>query len=75
MTVFFCPLPLPTVCPHPRRAANTEQLHPLAAVGNVRLLRRAHEADTSRFVMSGRLADVCQALERLASEEMRRASH
>lgn len=75
MSIFFCALPLLSVAKPQRSAANAACLHPLTAAGNVRLLRRAHDADSNRFVISGKLADVCQALERLASEEIRHASH
>lgn len=45
----------------------------LACNGNVRLLRRAKEQDRTRFVMSGKLSDVCAALDALAALEQRQA--
>lgn len=75
MPVFFCSLPLLVVAKPLCSAANAACLVPVTAAGNVRLLRRAHDVDRNRFVISGKLADVCQELERLASEEIRHASH
>lgn len=40
-----------------------------ACLTQVRLLRRAQETDRNRFVLSGRLADVCQALDHMLAQE------
>ena len=79
MPMTFCPLPLPFVATAPDTvASNDSQLHIAAtqmpAHGNVRMLRRAHEADNTRFVLSGKLSDVCAALEQLVNQEQRYAT-
>ena len=76
----FCQLPLQSVPGYASHAAN--QAHLVTAIthaptslwgnqcSNVRLLRRQHEPDQTRFALSGKMADVCQALEALAAREL-----
>ena len=57
-----------------KRASATAPLRPpLAAVATplrpATPLRKAHDTDTGRFVLSGRMADVCAELERMAAQE------
>lgn len=40
---------------------------------HVRLLRRAKEQDCTRFALTGKLSDVCAALDELAALEQRNA--
>lgn len=79
MTTLHCELPLPRSTCRPRVASNQDQFHapttPLPASsachGNVRLMRRPKDTDRARFALSGKLADVCAALEALAAQEAR----
>lgn len=79
MTTLHCELPLPRSTCRPRVASNQDQLHALtmpqpassACHGNVRLMRRPKDTDRARFALSGKLADVCAALEALAAQEAR----
>ena len=80
MTTIFVDLPLQHLqFAHTLRASNDAVFHcatgltqPTCA-GNVRLLRRAQDQDHARFVMSGKLADVCAALDALAKQEVRQS--
>ena len=77
MSLIYCPLPLPALHGAAPIASNDPdwktgtslQVMQLTCHSNVRLLRRTKENDASRFVLSGRLADVCAALELLAAQE------
>ncbi|WP_368921538.1 hypothetical protein [Comamonas aquatica] len=77
MTTLHCELPLPRSTCRPRVASNQDQFHALtmslrpssACHGNVRLMRRPKDTDRARFALSGKLADVCAALEALAAQE------
>lgn len=79
MTTLHCELPLPRSTCRPRVASNQDQFHALtmslppssACDGNVRLMRRPKDTDRARFALSGKLADVCAALEALAAQEAR----
>ncbi|MDH0363554.1 hypothetical protein [Comamonas aquatica] len=79
MTTLHCELPLPRSTCRPRVASNQDQFHVLtmslppssACHGNVRLMRRPKDTDRARFALSGKLADVCAALEALAAQEAR----
>ncbi|WP_260673508.1 hypothetical protein [Comamonas aquatica] len=79
MTTLHCELPLPRSTCRPRVASNQDQFHALtmslppssACHGNVRLMRRPKDTDRARFALSGKLADVCAALEALAAQEAR----
>ena len=79
MTTLHCELPLPRSTCRPRVASNQDQFHALtmslppssACPGNVRLMRRPKDTDRARFALSGKLADVCAALEALAAQEAR----
>lgn len=74
----FCKLPLQSVPGYAPHAAN--QAHMATATtpaltylwsnkcSSVRLLRRQHEPDQTRFALAGKMADVCQALDALAVE-------
>lgn len=81
MPLTHCELPLRRVRPAHLRASNQDQLLGLPAPlndaamasNNVRLMRRAKDSDTTRFALSGRLADVCAALDQLAAQENRSA--
>lgn len=62
----------------PTLAANDAQWEPLQPAvstaacnhqGNVRLLRRRHDADGTRFALAGKLADVCRTLDWMAAQE------
>lgn len=62
--------------PMPRRAASLRQaqrparlLRPAAAEGGVRILRNEGQAQGGRLLISGRMADVCAALNRLDFNE------
>ncbi|MBP7646769.1 MAG: hypothetical protein KA751_08475 [Comamonas sp.] len=77
MQFFYCELPLPRINPASHTACNQaryinlpEQLADRqASSGNVRLMRRMKDFDNSRFVLSGKLVDVCAALDELAAQE------
>lgn len=77
MQFFYCDLPLPRINPASHTACNQaryinlpEQLADRqASSGNVRLMRRMKDFDNSRFVLSGKLVDVCAALDELAAQE------
>ena len=79
MTTLHWELPLPRSTCRPRVASNQDQVHGLtmslppssACHGNVRLMRRPKDTDRARFALSGKLADVCAALEALAAQEAR----
>jgi hypothetical protein len=70
MSMTFCQLPMSRITTA-TMASNEAHFLPQALPHNVRLLRRAHDPDRTRFVMSGRLSDVCAALEQLAEQEQR----
>ena len=70
MSMTFCQLPRSRITTA-TMASNEAHFLPQALPHNVRLLRRAHDPDRTRFVMSGRLSDVCAALEQLAEQEQR----
>lgn len=77
MPLIYCKLPLLRVNFSSVCASNQEQWHytELRTVNcastpsNVRLMRRPKEADSTRFVLSGKLGDVCAALDQLAAQE------
>lgn len=80
MRVSYCHLPLARLHQAVDCASNdpvlaTDVVWPvnISCASNVRLLRRVHDADSARFVLSGKLADVCAALDMLAAEEGRMA--
>lgn len=50
-------------------AANDSQYFSIRMDDKVRILRRSDETDRARMVLSGRMADVCAALERLSRAE------
>lgn len=76
----FCPLPLKRLSDQQRHAANHELLdcialdagtpRPSHKLSNVRLLRCKHDPDQARFALSGKMADVCQALDIMAAREL-----
>lgn len=70
MSMTFCQLPLSRITTA-TMASNEAHFLPQALPHNVRLLRRAHDPDCTHFAMSGRLSDVCAALEQLAEQEQR----
>jgi len=55
--------------PYAPAAANDGTYFSIAMDDKVRILRRADETDRARLVLSGRMADVCAALERLSRAE------
>ena len=74
MPLSYCQLPLPRIFPQEDIACNqaiflAPSLGTLAESANVRLLHRAKEKDASRFILSGKMADVCAALDYLARQE------
>ena len=77
MQFFYCELPLPRIKPASHTACNQARFIDLpeqladrqASSGNVRLMRRTKDFDNSRFVLSGKLVDVCAALDELAAQE------
>lgn len=80
MHLIHCTLPLECLPQAIDCASNDSQLNALATpdfdistASNVRLMRRAKDTDSARFVLSGKLADVCAALDALAAEENRKA--
>ncbi|GEM_PF-1276494 len=83
MTTLHCELPLPRSTCRPRVASNQDQFHALtmslppssACHGNVRLMRRPKDTDRARFALSGKLADVCAALEALEALAAQEARH
>lgn len=50
-------------------AANDSMYFSIQMDEKVRILRRSDETDRARMVLSGRMADVCAALERLSRAE------
>ena len=78
MRLSYCHLPLARV-PQVVDCASNDASQLATAVGpmdisrasNVRLLRSTQESDSARFVLAGKLADVCAALDLLAAEETR----
>lgn len=51
-------------------APSTPALSKAAAIrSNVRLMRGSKESDNTRFALSGKLSDVCAALDQLAAQE------
>lgn len=50
-------------------ATSTATIENLKASNQVRLLRHAKEQDTNRFALTGKLSDVCAALDELAQLE------
>lgn len=82
MQLIYCDLPLHRVHHAQLHASNQAHLVVLpaplndaAAMANqhVRLMRRATDMDSTRFALSGKLADVCAALDQLAAQETRNA--
>lgn len=79
MHLIYCELPLPRVNHIAPVASNENNLsratfsmaYAVAANSNVRLMRRPKESDNTRFVLSGKLSDVCAALDQLAAQETR----
>ena len=80
--LIFCELPLRRIEHAVFHASNQAPLAeaPIQRVAGttmasppVRLMRRAQDMDSSRFVLSGKLADVCAALDQLAAQETRNA--
>ena len=77
MPLIYCELPLTRVNFSADCASNHEQWHSMelhatdcaTTQSNVRLMRRPKEADSTRFVLSGKLSDVCAALDQLAAQE------
>lgn len=81
MQVIYCQLPLNRV-KHVRLIASNDAqiLVPpqatcvaVAVHSNVRLMRRSKDSDNTRFALSGKLSDVCAALDQLAAQETRNA--
>lgn len=76
----FCKLPLQSIPRYTSHAANQACMDIARAstppffwgneCSNVRLLRRQHDPDRTRFALSGKMADVCQALDALAAREL-----
>lgn len=81
MYFIYCELPLNRVGNEHVNASNEKNFHGFvyairnAAVSdsNVRLMRRPQEDDNTRFALSGKLSDVCAALEQLEAQEIRNA--
>lgn len=80
MRLSYCTLPLARLPRTVDCASNDYSLNAMptsqmdvSATSNVRLLRRAKDTDSARFVLSGKLADVCAALDVLAAEENRKS--
>lgn len=75
MLLTYCHLPLPAQAAlRQQTAANTQpwctQPDTAQWPGNVRLLTRQPERlNCTRFVLSGRLSDVCAALEQMVTQE------
>ena len=81
MHFFYCQLPLLRIQPLATKASNDEPLNTtldfvtqaITATSNVRLMRRGKDQGSTRFALSGKLADVCAALDQLAAQETRNA--
>ena len=82
MHLLHCPQPLPPLeSVTTAFASNQASFHEISAcaapcescTGNVRLMRRSKDQDGNRFALSGKLADVCAALDALAAQETRNA--
>lgn len=81
MRVIYCELPLLRIKDTRCIASNEDNFllsaqtltKTVAANTNVRLMRRPKESDNTRFVLSGKISDVCAALEQLAAQETRNA--
>lgn len=80
MHLIYCKLPLNRVHSFCGVASNDSRaitLHPISDEAgnpsNVRLMRRAKDNDSTRFALSGKLVDVCAALDQLAAQETRNA--
>ena len=79
MHFLHCPLPLPHIETARTSASNQNTFCDVSlrtvtcktCTGNVRLMRRSKDKDSNRFALSGKLADVCAALDALAEQEMR----
>lgn len=79
MQLSFCPLPLPRVSASVALASNACQFHPTKAShstmgcqalhSNVRWMQRPQNTDIRRIALSGKLSDVCAALDELAAQE------
>lgn len=79
----YCTLPLARLPNAITAASNEAQLGCLESTptlqqahihqGNVRLMRRTKDMDNTCFALSGKLADVCAALDALAAQETRNA--
>lgn len=54
---------------HPIAAAANDSSYGIRMTDSVRMLRRRGESDRARMVLSGRMADVCAALEHLSRAE------
>lgn len=81
MHFLHCPLPLPHLESAAASASNQALFCDTSfntatcknCTGNVRLMRRSKDQDNNRFALSGKLADVCAALDALAAQEIRNA--
>ena len=81
MHVIYCQLPLNRVKQVRLIASNDAQILAapqatcvaVAAHSNVRLMCRSKDGDNTRFALSGKLSDVCAALDQLAAQETRNA--
>lgn len=81
MRLLHCPLPLPHLESAAASASNQALFCDTSfntatcknCTGNVRLMRRSKDQDNNRFALSGKLADVCAALDALAAQEIRNA--
>ena len=81
MQRLICTLPLARVPQASLVASNDDQLHTgesalctaTSCAAQVRWMCRAKDAGSSRFALSGKLADVCAALDELAAQEVRNA--
>lgn len=77
MRLFHCELPLPRIAQVHQTACNqarfssqsNDSVVPNIGTGNVRLMHRAKDFGNTRFVLSGKLADVCAALDAMAAQE------
>lgn len=81
MQLLHCNLPLTRIDAASDAASNQTTFTDIPYVpldcnaysGNVRLMRRTKDGDNQRFALSGKLADVCAALDELAAQETRNA--
>lgn len=81
MQLLLCTLPLPRQFPTPAFASNADQLQRSAGLsnsathttlhGNVRWMQSPQNTDPQRIALSGKLSDVCAALDELAAQEIR----